>query len=66
MDKYNTIKEQMEAYVDSESLTGLLAALIEICHEKAEHIAVNWQDRELSSVWTRVGRRLSSIETEAL
>ena len=46
---------QIEDMVDSSSVAAVLTALAEICHEKAEHIRSNWQDRRLAGSWDKTG-----------
>jgi hypothetical protein len=49
---------QLEAMVDAVGLRNVLYALVHICHEKAEHLAVNWQDICTAKAWTREALRL--------
>ncbi len=39
-------------------MVHLLSMLENICHDKAEHCATNWQDRVLSSAWRRGAKRI--------
>jgi hypothetical protein len=47
--------ETLEAIVDSMGLEQTVRALGEICGEKAEHIAVNWQDANTAKPWAKAG-----------
>ena len=42
---------KLEALIDHYGIAQLLIAISEICGEKAEHIAVNWQDTKLAKRW---------------
>jgi hypothetical protein len=35
--------------------------LAEVCNEKAEHVQVNWQDRNLAKEWTADARAIEKI-----
>jgi hypothetical protein len=63
-------KDQIEALIDSCGLSSVLMALSEICGEKAEHIATNWQDAALAKCWAaaegRIGVIVPSIVARAL
>jgi hypothetical protein len=41
----------LEGLVDNASLSEVLVALSDICRDKADHIAVNWQDNVLAKAW---------------
>lgn len=51
-------KDVLEAMVDSTSLATVVELLAEICHEKADHVYVTWQDCELAAQWTRDAKKL--------
>jgi|SoimicMinimDraft_4_1059732.scaffolds.fasta_scaffold00004_19 hypothetical protein len=50
-----TNKETLEAIVDSMGLELTVHALGQICADKAEHIAVNWQDTNTAKPWAKAG-----------
>lgn len=50
--------EALEALVDQNSLTDVLYALAEMCHEKADHVRSNWQDAIAAKEWDTAGRRI--------
>lgn len=52
---------QLEAMVDKVGLRNVLYALEHICHEKAEHLRNNWQDRTSAGVWNRRGNKLNKV-----
>jgi hypothetical protein len=51
----------LEAAVDGAGLSSVLMALSEICGEKAEHIATNWQDTKTAKVWATAEGRIGVI-----
>ena len=48
--RYDALETLIDQYP---TLTEFLAAVSDICHEKAEHIASNWQDAETAKAWRR-------------
>lgn len=54
------LQEVLERCVDRTSLKIVLDALADICHEKAEHVRVNWQDATLGSAWESAGKRVGT------
>jgi hypothetical protein len=55
------MRSTLEEYVDQGTLGSLIDALAELCHEKAEHVLTNWQDKEMARSWTRDARKLEKI-----
>ena len=55
----------LEEMVDKIGLSQVLDALAAICADKAEHMTVNWQDKEGASVWAHMSRRLDRVMTAA-
>lgn len=58
--------EAIECEMDRSSLQHVLLGLSLICHEKAEHIRVNWQDGTgsnslLARDWETAGNRLDHV-----
>lgn len=47
-------RDALEALLDRTSVSAVLAALADLCGEKAQHIAENWQDRPLYESWREV------------
>lgn len=45
------MRERVEELVDEGTLDEVLAALSDVCHEKAEHIRSAWQDRTTARAW---------------
>lgn len=54
---------QLELMIDSEGLTSILEQITEICHEKADHILTNYQDRSLAAAWTRNAELIDKLTT---
>jgi hypothetical protein len=46
-------EESVEKYIDEKGLIPLLTMIENILSEKAEHLAVNWQDRTSAKQWQR-------------
>lgn len=51
----------LEALIDRYTVSGTLEAVAEICHEKAEHIASNWQDVRTAKTWTAVALKINTL-----
>jgi hypothetical protein len=50
-------KEDLEALIDRNGLRIITLLLAEICHEKAEHIESNRQDK----TWTRAAKEFERV-----
>ncbi len=50
--------EDLERMIDRQGLAAVCDMLAQICHEKADHIASNWQDRALAREWTVCARAI--------
>jgi hypothetical protein len=57
-----SLANQLEAIVDARSLQSVIAALVTICHEKADHVETNWQDAKLAQKWRAAARHLDRID----
>lgn len=51
----------LEALIDANTLFDVVMWLSEICHQKAEHIRTNWQDKVTARPWDTMGRKLQTI-----
>lgn len=58
-------KHLLEALVDRMSLSVVLEALAEVCHEKAEHLRSEWQDSLTASWWDDKGNRIERVRGKA-
>lgn len=57
----------LEDLIDKHGVGTIMETMANICHEKAEHVAVNWQDNQMAGYWTRAGNQLSkSRATKAI
>lgn len=56
----------LEQTVDQLTLARVLELLCGICHEKAEHVATNWQDKPLAQAWRRMALVLDKANSKAL
>ena len=52
---------ELEKYIDSYGLKAVIDSLSEIAHDKATHIAENWQDVALAKIWTKRGNLLNEV-----
>jgi hypothetical protein len=51
----NQHSTQLERLIDTIGLPAVLRLLGEICYEKSEHVATNWQDKALADCWSSAG-----------
>lgn len=49
-------QDKLEALMDETSPAQIAEMLEAICREKAQHLAVNWQDDETATMWERHAR----------
>jgi hypothetical protein len=54
-------RDMLEAFIDGYGLARVLECLTNICHAKATHIAVNWQDAPLAQIWIKAGMRIDVV-----
>lgn len=54
-------KYALEAMIDSNTLAEVVAALSEICAEKADHIRANWQDAVTAQAWDIAADKLGRV-----
>lgn len=57
----NDEKRQLEALIDSAGVTQLAFTIAEILTEKAEHLALVWQDHRSAAIYTEVATRAESF-----
>lgn len=56
-----TEQDQIEAMIDSHTLSDVLAALANICCDKANHIEDNWQDGVTAQPWIKASGKLQTL-----
>lgn len=57
------VQATIETMVDSFGLDRVLTMLEDICFDKAEHIAVNWQDASTARLWEHAARTIGKVQT---
>lgn len=56
----DSIQPELEAMIDRHGLECVLSAIREICYDKANHIAVEWQDVDLAKWWIAKGIKVNN------
>jgi len=56
--------KQIEEIVDAYGIRTFLNVIQMICGEKAEHVAVNWQDTTTAKRWEDLAASLGKINSE--
>lgn len=51
--------EQLERIIDAITLPQVLDLISNICYEKAQHLAENWQDNRSAKLWEKNGNLIS-------
>lgn len=57
-------RDMLEQIIDEKSLEWTVRAISEICHEKADHIVSNWQDKHTAADWSVCGNYLASASNQ--
>lgn len=57
---------ELEDLIDSCGLSNVLESLGDICFEKADHVASNWQDDNLSKLWNRAATHCNSAASRVM
>ena len=52
--------DHLEFLVDLHGIVDVTEKLREICHDKAEHIRVNWQDEDTADAWEEAGNLIDT------
>lgn len=56
--------DALEAMVDGSDLASVILALARLCNEKAEHIRINTNPKDLDAkAWDRAARALDTVST---
>ena len=69
LDSYKTakaldVKEALESFIDSNSLSDVLTALEEVCYEKCEHLCSNWQDQNSGAIWQKAAEKIGKANSQ--
>lgn len=54
-------RADLENLVDRFGLGHVLSALVEMCHEKANHLRSNWQDATTARVWDANAKTIDKV-----
>jgi hypothetical protein len=60
MNTQNT-QDNLEEIVDALGVKGTLEALAQVCFDKSEHLASNWQDEASAKVYSNVGSAINKF-----
>ena len=55
------VKDQIESFIDNNSLAFVLEVLGQICFEKGFHIKENWQDITTANTWNLAANKISAL-----
>lgn len=55
----------LEKIIDASDLGSIVAALALVCHEKAEHLRINWRDEITAKVWDRAGNKIMRLAEDS-
>ncbi len=55
------LNERLEWLLDRSSCEAMCLAMATVCHEKAAHLASNWQDKTSARAWAQMGVRFTTI-----
>ena len=53
--------EEVEQLVDRASASELMASLLLVLEEKADHLEYNWQDKKSAAIYRRIARRVETL-----
>lgn len=67
VDSYNSAKtlepsDALEALIDVHGLARIVEIVADVCDEKSNHLAENWQDYSAASSWAKIGQKLHNIK----
>ena len=52
------MEEFAEQAIDSHGVEGLLTAIVDVCHAKADHVETAWQEKGLARRWRLGAKRV--------
>lgn len=55
------LQDVLEEFIDQNHLCNAVDALAEVCRNKSEHLACNWQDASAAADWARAARSLDTL-----
>jgi len=55
----------LEGMIDRCGLSSVLMALSEVCGAKSEHIATNWQDKDMAKDWATLEGAIGCVVPRA-
>lgn len=58
------LDNQIESLIDKHGLQMVLDSLATVCGEKAEHLAVTWQDTASAKAWANAAQQLDELTLE--
>ena len=56
--------ELLEGWIDKYGVSGVLSGISKICSDKAEHVAVNWQDTTSGKYWIWISRVVDQLNAK--
>ena len=56
-----TNQDKLEQIVDSLGVKGTLEALAQVCFDKSEHLAVNWQDYSTGQLYSEIANAINQF-----
>jgi hypothetical protein len=59
---FEKLAQALEQMVDAFTVREVLNALVMICDEKAEHVAVNWQDATSAKWWANASNQIENAK----
>ena len=60
--EYEETKETIETeFIDRYDLATIIEMIVDICHEKAEHLRYSWQDENTAEVWKHTAECLDEL-----
>jgi predicted metalloenzyme YecM len=58
---HEQVQERLEAIIDHIGLSATLAAIADICSEKADHLSANWQDETSAKTWEHAAAKIGRL-----
>jgi hypothetical protein len=63
MERYSLyeLQDEIENLIDQHTLVKILDTIATICHEKADHVSINWDDAKLQKFWDKMGVKIQYV-----